>query len=617
MGVNEMRVSVFWVVLLLGLSSLCALLPVAEANGGAHEQVSIQNFAFDPSSLTINVGDSVTWTNNDGASHTASSTSGPESFDSGTLAGSAFFNYTFNTAGTYDYQCNIHTSMTGSITVMAPNNPPEVSGVTLSPSPAFTDNLVSVSATTWDPDGDSVTLSYSWSVNGNTISETGSTLAGSSWFDKGDQIAVELTPNDGTVDGTAASSTSLTISNSPPVVASAAISPSPLDNESIALCIASGWTDADADREGYQYAWEVNGVSLQQTTQSAGPFNADDSVSCTVTPNDGVQSGTSVSSSYVTVVSVDAPDTDGDGVPDSIDTCSNTPQGESVDENGCPASQRDEDGDGVSDAEDVFLNEPSQWGDSDGDGYGDNLSGHQGDACPDLAGSSTMAVFYDDVQDLYSDIPRYGCVDSDGDGYDDSTEYDSDPCSLVGNSTEWIDHDQDCVGDNSDAFPNDPLESQDSDSDGVGDNSDVFIFNPNEWADADGDQVGDNTDECDDDPTGWSDGDLDRVCIPNDVFPNDPHEWSDADGDGTGDNSDLDDDNDGWSDAEENECGSDQYDSDNTPVSHGGNNAGCTDLIVEPEPGEPEGGLPGFTSMLMFTAIAGASILLHRRRILE
>ena len=92
MVVNEMRVSAFWVALLLGLSSLCSLLPVTEANGGAHEQVSIQNFVFDPSSLTINVGDSVSWTNNDGASHTASSTSGPESFDSGTLTGNAFFN---------------------------------------------------------------------------------------------------------------------------------------------------------------------------------------------------------------------------------------------------------------------------------------------------------------------------------------------------------------------------------------------------------------------------------------------------------------------------------------------------------------------------------------------
>lgn len=56
------------------------------------------------------------------------------------------------------------------------------------------------------------------------------------------------------------------------------------------------------------------------------------------------------------------------------------------------------------------------------------------------------------------------------------------------------DSDGDEVGDNEDAFPNDPNESEDSDGDKVGDNSDRFPFDPNETHDSDNDGYGDNGD---------------------------------------------------------------------------------------------------------------------------
>ncbi len=82
----------------------------------ADASVSISNFAFVPASVTVNVGDTVTWTNNQGGvPHTVSSDTG--AFDSGTLNGGGTFAQTFGTAGTFAYHCNIHPSMTGSVVV--------------------------------------------------------------------------------------------------------------------------------------------------------------------------------------------------------------------------------------------------------------------------------------------------------------------------------------------------------------------------------------------------------------------------------------------------------------------------------------------------------------------
>ena len=67
--------------------------------------------------------------------------------------------------------------------------------------------------------------------------------------------------------------------------------------------------------------------------------------------------------------------------------------------------------------------------------------------------------------------------------------------------TSPVDSDGDGVGDNADAFPNDPTESMDSDGDGIGDNADAFPNDPTETMDIDGDGVGDNADAFPNDPT--------------------------------------------------------------------------------------------------------------------
>lgn len=83
----------------------------------AEESVTIDGFAFDPAGLTINVGDTVTWTNDDDVAHTATADGG--GFDTGNIAANASDGVTFDQAGTFAYHCTIHPQMTGTITVRA------------------------------------------------------------------------------------------------------------------------------------------------------------------------------------------------------------------------------------------------------------------------------------------------------------------------------------------------------------------------------------------------------------------------------------------------------------------------------------------------------------------
>lgn len=81
------------------------------------QQVSIANLAFNPASLTVVAGTTVTWKNNDNTTHTVTANNG--AFNSGALNPGATFSFTFNQPGTFDYHCMIHPFMTGSITVVS------------------------------------------------------------------------------------------------------------------------------------------------------------------------------------------------------------------------------------------------------------------------------------------------------------------------------------------------------------------------------------------------------------------------------------------------------------------------------------------------------------------
>ena len=77
--------------------------------------VAISNFSFAPPALQVSVGQTVTWSNRDGSTHTVTSVDGK--FDTGTIAPGASGMVTFRTVGTFRYRCNIHQFMMGTVTV--------------------------------------------------------------------------------------------------------------------------------------------------------------------------------------------------------------------------------------------------------------------------------------------------------------------------------------------------------------------------------------------------------------------------------------------------------------------------------------------------------------------
>ena len=151
---------------------------------------------------------------------------------------------------------------------------------------------------------------------------------------------------------------------------------------------------------------------------------------------------------------------------------------------GCP----DSDGDGWWNVQDAFPGDPTQWSDVDGDGYGDNESGANADACPNISGNST--------------VDRLGCIDTDGDGR-------SDP------ELSWT------VVNGGDEFRLEPTQWFDTDGDGYGD--ELNGFEGDQCPDVYGLSYSDRFGCPDTDRDGWSDPDGNWTLEDGaDAYANDP-----------------------------------------------------------------------------------------------
>jgi plastocyanin len=92
---------------------LALALSLAPAFAAEHA-VTIQDFTFVPAELSVAPGDTITFTNQDSAPHTATASDG--AFDTGELAQGESATVTIEAAGNYDYVCAFHPRMIGVVT---------------------------------------------------------------------------------------------------------------------------------------------------------------------------------------------------------------------------------------------------------------------------------------------------------------------------------------------------------------------------------------------------------------------------------------------------------------------------------------------------------------------
>jgi plastocyanin len=92
---------------------------VSRAKASGTHTVSIVDFAFDPTALSVKLGDTVQWINN-GTADEGHNVIG-DGLSSPVLHTGESYSFTFTTAGTYSYICTIHPKMTGTVEVIDPN----------------------------------------------------------------------------------------------------------------------------------------------------------------------------------------------------------------------------------------------------------------------------------------------------------------------------------------------------------------------------------------------------------------------------------------------------------------------------------------------------------------
>jgi hypothetical protein len=179
------------------------------------------------------------------------------------------------------------------------NRLPVVESLAVIPSAPSSQELLFCAAAGSDIDGDEVSFSYSWTLDGALL-EDSSHSAGP--FPAGSEAICVATPSDGTGEGVAATA-SATVSNTPPAVEAVFLGPDPVYTGSV-LVVSSETSDPDGEAVVATYAWYVDGVLVKTglgNSLDGANFSKGQQVYVSATPSDGTQDGQAAVSEIITI----------------------------------------------------------------------------------------------------------------------------------------------------------------------------------------------------------------------------------------------------------------------------------------------------------------------------
>ena len=193
-----------------------------------------------------------------------------------------------------------NTSTDTVVIVITENAGPTGLDVEIIPEPAYTDDdlFAVLVAEATDPDGDPISYTYSWSVDGVGYTEGTSTTIPSGATVKGQSWCVTVVATDGT-SSSATDTDCVVVQNTPPSIESVSISPEMPTAGDPLVCAYSGFFDLDGDPDSSRFAWTINGAPAGSGSTLDGGYGIGDLVTCTVTPNDGEDDGIPLSDTVV------------------------------------------------------------------------------------------------------------------------------------------------------------------------------------------------------------------------------------------------------------------------------------------------------------------------------